>query len=303
MSAFVQANTNGRLHDAAEASLSPLNRGFLYGDAIYEVWRSYGGVLFGWAEHWERMTCSALAIGLNIPIGPEALLPEIKRTVAEFRKKLTYTGDVYVRLQVYRGEGEIGLSPEYADQAGYVILVKPVPELSERHLTEGLHLVTARRLHRNDPSALDPAWKTGNYLNNMLCLAEARERGADDVVILNRTGELTEAATANLAFVRGDEWITPPLSAGILAGVTRRLILAEVARRAGLRPVERSVLPDDLATMDEAMLLSSTKDVQPVGQIDEHRFRVGAESRSRVLKAAFEAYAAEHLSGREDLRV
>jgi branched-chain amino acid aminotransferase len=87
MEAYVQANTNGRLHPAHEPSISPLNRGFLYGDAIYEVWRTYEGVLFGWEEHWARLRRSAASLYFELKVTPQNMLPEIRRTVAAFREK------------------------------------------------------------------------------------------------------------------------------------------------------------------------------------------------------------------------
>ncbi len=303
MSSFVQANTNGRLHAATEPSLSPLNRGFLYGDAIYEVWRTYGGRIFGWEEHWDRLRGSASALSMAVPLEPGALQDEIRRTVEAYRNHCNDAGDVYVRLQIYRGEGRIGLDPALAGAAGYVLLVQAVPQLAPQAWAAGMTLAVAQTLRRNPIDALNPAWKTGNYLNNLLCLHEARQRGADDVLILNQAGEITEAATANIAFVCGTDLVTPPLSVGILAGVTRRLVMEHVAQRAGLNPVERVLNPADLSTMDEAMLLSSTKDIQPVGRIDDVLFRVGEGTHSRALKTAFNAYAIEHLGDRADLAV
>ncbi len=303
MSDFVQANTNGRLHDAAQPSLSPLNRGFLYGDAIYEVWRTYGGCLFGWEEHWERLRQSAGALALEIPISPEELRGEIRRTAAAYREQSGCEGDLYIRLQIYRGEGAIGLDIALASPPGFVLLVKAVPQLSVTGLEQGLTLSIATGLRRNDISTLNPAWKTGNYLNNLLCLQEAKQRGADDVLILNQRGEITEASTANIGFIQGDRFITPPLGAGILAGVTRRLILQQVAATAQLSVEERMIRPEELAEMEECMLLSSTKDVQPVGRVDDIGFRVGADSRTRQLKTAFQAYVVEALESRTDLHV
>ena len=300
---FVQANTNGRLHDAAEASLSPLNRGFLYGDAVYEVWRTYNRILFGWEEHWERLLGSAEALSIRLPLSMDALLAQIKRTVAAYEQARDHPGDFYVRLQVYRGEGAIGLDPRLADQAGFVILVQPVPLLSAAHWESGMKLTVSQTFRRNPPQALNPAWKTGNYLNSLLGLHEAKGRGADDVVFLNLADEVTEASTSNLALISGRQWITPPLSAGMLAGVTRRLILDEVAAAAGLEPVERSLRVEDLAAMDECMLLSSTKDVQPVGAVDGLRFRVAEGSRTRDLKRAFADYVNHRLQVRPDLSV
>ncbi len=303
MSDYVQANTNGRLHDASEPSLSPLNRGFLYGDAVYEVWRTYAGRIFGWEEHWERLRRSAAALVLALPAEPEEVLKEIRRTVAAYRQTTGYREDVYIRLQVFRGEGAIGLDPALADRSGFILLVKPVPRIDPPAWEKGLTLSVAQQLRRTDPGSLDPAWKTGNYLNNLLCLNEARRRGADDVLILNRHGQLTEASTANIAFVQADRLITPPLSVGILAGVTRRLILEHVARRAGTETQEAPLTLADLGAMEECMVLSSTKDVQPVGRIDDVIFRVGEGTRARLLKQAFADYVAEVLRDRADLAV
>ena len=124
MEAYVQANTNGRLHPAHEPSISPLNRGFLYGDAIYEVWRTYDGILFGWEEHWMRLHRSAEALFFQLKLTPEAILPEIRRTVAAFREKTGSKSEVYVRLQITRGAGTIGLDTALADESLYILLVQ-----------------------------------------------------------------------------------------------------------------------------------------------------------------------------------
>lgn len=302
MSSFVQANTNGRLHPAGEPSISPLNRGFLYGDAIYEVWRTYHGVVFAWAEHWERLEGSARALHLKMPFGADSLREEIRRTVAAYRAAGGAGDDLYIRLHVTRGAGAIGLDIALADRPDFVLLVQPCPRLSEEHLRRGQKLSVARELRRNPAEALNPAWKTGNYLNNLLCLREAKARGADEVVILNLAGEVAEAAVSNLAFVRAGKLITPPLSAGILAGVTRRLVLAGIASEAGLEGREAAVRPEDFAQCEECMLLSTTRDVIPVGAIDRTGFRVGPDTASMRLKAAFAAYARryadEHPEGR-----
>src|SRR4051812_38002270 len=193
MGHFVQACTNGHLHDATIPSVSPLNRGFLYGDAIYEVWRTYHGVIFAWEEHWKRLERSAAALYLELPFSSDVALAEIKRAVAAYRLVQTGQDDLYIRLQITRGGGHIGLDTALADRADYVILVQANPGLSATKLKDGLRLSVATTLRRNAVEALNPAWKTGNYLNNILCLREARERGADEVVITNLRGEIVEA--------------------------------------------------------------------------------------------------------------
>lgn len=290
---FIQANTNGRLHPASDPCVTPLNRGFLYGDAIYEVWRTYGGVIFAWDEHWARLLRSAAALYFDLPFDAGMVLGEIRRTTAAYRERTGFAGDLYIRLQVSRDGGEIGLDPVLAERVSFTILVKPCPGLSTAQLESGQRLSVAKTLRRNPVEALNPAWKTGNYLNNLMCLREARARGADEVLILNLAGELTEAAVCNVGFVRGGELLTPPLSSGILAGITRGLVLGEVAARAGVTVREAVLRPEDLAGMDEAFLLSTTKDLQPVGEIDGHRYRTGADTVTRRVKTAFADYARE----------
>lgn len=292
--AFIQANTNGRLHDAREASLPPLNRGFLYGDAIYEVWRTYQNVLFAWDEHWRRLENSARALHIGIPMERDRMFEEIKRTAKAYRTAMHYTGELYVRLQITRGAGAIGLDTLLADRPDYVILVQPNKDIPDGIKARGYRLSLETTLRRNSSASLNPAWKTGNYLNNVLCLREARSRGADDVVMVNLAGEITEASTSNLGFVRGQELFTPPLGAGILGGITRELIVTRIAAEAGLTVREQTLVPDDLALMEECFIMSTTRDIAPVGHIDGRAYHVSADSKTARLKAAFAKYVAEY---------
>lgn len=301
--AYIQACTNGRLHDAREASVSPLNRGFLYGDAIYEVWRTYQGTLFAWLEHWRRLEQSAAALGMTLPLAPEPMLGEIRRTVAAYRQATGDQGELYIRLQVTRGGGAIGLDTALADASDYVLLVQPNREYSPEKFRAGLHLSVTTQLRRNPAESLNPAWKTGNYLNNILCLREARARGADETVILNQAGEVTEAAVSNLGFVRGGEVLTPPLSAGLLAGITRGLLIDEIAPSAGIPVREVAVRPEDFAGLDECFLLSTTKDVTPVRSIDANPFKLGEGTVTLKLKAAFADYVRRYTAAHPELRV
>lgn len=298
---YIQANTNGRLHPADEPSISPLDRGFLYGDAIYEVWRTYHGVIFAWEEHWRRLRASAQALHMGLAFGPGQILPEIRRTVEAYRARVPGSADLYIRLQITRGAGAIGLDIALAQEPGFVLLVQPCPTTPADKQGAGLRLSMAKGLRRNPVESLDPAWKTGNYLNNLLCLREARARGADDVVILNHAGEVTEAAVSNIAFARGGAFLTPPLSAGILGGVTRSLLLGGIAASAGIAGSEETVRPEDLRSMDECFLMSTTKDIVPVASIDDREFKVGPESVASRLKAAFARAAREYAAAHPEL--
>lgn len=300
--AYVQANTSGLLHDAAQPSIPPLDRGFLYGDAVYEVWRTYSGVLFAFEEHWERLERSARALHFTTGLERQQLLDEIKRTVSAFRAATGSRGELYVRLQVTRGSGAIGLDVRLAQTPRWVLLVRELAAPALHTGKTGLRLHVATRLRRNPPNALDPAWKTGNYLNNLLCLQEAQAAGADDVVMLDQHGRVTEASTSNVFFVEDRTLVTPPLSVGILAGVTRELILREVGPRAGFAAREEALRPSDFPRFRECFLTSTTRDVSPVEAIDEHHF-AAHQAATAHLKAAFAAHAAEYAASHPELAV
>ena len=297
-SAYIQANTNSRLHPAQEPSISPLNRGFLYGDAIYEVWRTYRGVIFAWEEHWARLFRSAQSLYMELPFTPAQMLPEIRRTVAAYRQHTGDQGELYIRLQITRGAGAIGLDVALADRPDFVLLVQQVPDLPAAKTRDGLRLSIATGLRRNPIDSLNPAWKTGNYLNNVLGLREARARGADEVVMLNHAGEVTEASTSNLAFVRGGILIVPPLSSGMLGGITRGLVVTKVAPATGVPVSEVPVKPEEFSAMDECLMLSSSKEIAPVAAIDAARFKIGADTVTARLMTAWadytEAYVVAH---------
>lgn len=295
---FVQANTNGRLHSADEPSLSPLDRGFLYGDAIYEVWRSYDGVLFTFDEHWARLEASAHALGLTLPLGSTLLFEQIRRTVAAYREQTKDFGDVYVRLQISRGGGRIGLDPAFADSPNWVLLVQSLPRVSPEKLRTGLRVRLARDIRRNHPSTLNPLWKSGNYLNNVMALQEARRAGADEALMLNLDGELTEGTTLCVAFVRRGAVYTPHLASGLLASITRRFFIDHAAPRAGVAVHECVLREIDLPSMEEAFFLSTTKGMAPIGSIDDRTFATGDSTLSWKLNHAFldavRDYSARH---------
>jgi len=310
MQDYTQANTNGHLHDARDASISPLDRGFLYGDAVYEVWRTYGSVVFAWADHWARLEASASALGFVLNLSHEQAFEQIRRTAAAYRAATGDAGDLYIRLQITRGAGTIGLDPGLADGASFVILVRANKDIPDDKLREGYTLSLATTLRRNSSETLNPAWKTGNYLNNILCLGEARLRGADEVVMINLAGEVAESSVCNLGFVRaartagGVEIVTPPLRSGILAGITRELVLSKIAAEAGFANVREAVIrPEELGDFDECFLMATTRDIAPVGRIDERRFRVGEGTVTMRVKAAFADHVARYVAAHPEQRV
>jgi branched-chain amino acid aminotransferase len=238
------------------------------------------------------LEASAAALYMVLPWTQAQMFLEIKKTAAAWRERTGATVELYIRLQVTRGCGAIGLDVALADQTDFVVLVQPCPLLSAAQEATGLVLSLAVGLHRNHPTTLNPAWKTGNYLNNLLCLREAKSRGADEVVITNLAGEITEAAVSNIGFIRKGVVVIPPLSVGILAGITRRILIDQVAPSAGVKVSEEVVRPENLADMSECFLTATTKDLVPVRAIDALVFTVGVDTVTLRLKRAFAEYAA-----------
>lgn len=253
----VVCNVEGKLVPPEQALVPVLDRGFLYGDSVYEVVRTYGGVPFELERHLLRMERTADRIGLALP-----RRAEIER---ELQRTLDAAGndESYARIVVTRGLGQFGLAPQLAQGEHRLIvivrpLVPPKPELYER----GLQLAIAKT-RRNSPLALDPALKTGNYMNNILALREAVDAGADDAILLDLSGRVTEATTSNVFFVQHGVVVTPPLELGMLEGVTRGVVI-EVARREGLLVREEPHGPEALAAADEVFLSSTLREIMPV---------------------------------------
>ena len=303
MSEYIQANTNGKLHDANEPSISPLDRGFLYGDSVYEVLRTYDGVLFAFEEHFDRLNRSAAALGIEIPFDGGVLITEMRRTISAFFEKTRERTEIYIRLQISRGAGTIGLDTALADRPLYVLIVQRLPRWSDDKLKKGIKLSIANRLCRNSPQNLNPAWKTGNYLNNLMCLREARLRLADEVVILNMEGAIAEASVCNLFFVKGRKLMTPPADTGILEGITRKIVLREALRSWDLDIAEQRIYPDQLDEFDECFLTSTTNDVVPVARIDDIAFKVGKKTLTSTVKKMFAEYVEKHNGSEIEMKV
>src|SRR5438552_200391 len=250
-------NVEGRLSPPEEAVVPLLDRGFLYGDSVYEVVRTYRGKPFELARHLDRMDRTAQRIGLTLP-PRERMVEELQRTL-----DASENPECYARIIVTRREGKFGLGMHNAPGLNrLIILVRPLelpaPELYER----GLQMAVVKT-RRNPPQALDPALKTGNYLNNILALREAIDAGCDDAILLDLQGRVTEATTSNVFFVQRGVIITPPLNLGMLEGVTRHVAI-EVARGEGILVREEPHGPEALAAADEVFVTSTIREVMPV---------------------------------------
>ena len=291
-------SVNGRLSSPEEAVVPALDRGFLYGDSVYEVLWWHRGVLVQAREHFERLRASGRRIYLPVPDGDARWHAAIDPVVAACGCRRDE--DAYVRLVVTRGAGPLGLAVGEGLVPTVVVVVAPAHRPDEDERRRGLTALCVERL-RNDARALDPAAKTGNYLNNLLALHEARTQGADDALLRNAAGEVTEATTSNVYLVTGGGLVTPSLASGILEGTTRRRIL-DLCRAAHLPVTERSVGPDDLLRAEEIFLSSSVRGVVSIVRLDGRPVGAGArgpvtERVHRMFEAAADAEAVAAASG------
>ena len=281
---------DGRLLDADGPHLSVFDRGFQLGDGVFETLRVRGGSPTELAEHLARLRGSADGLGIELATGTEAVL---ERGIAELLAAESLdgpSGDASVRITVSRGSVRSrGLLPIGAAPTPTIaIQAWPVTPPPADHLERGLHLVTSSV--RRDPENPLAALKTTSRADYVYARLEARRAGADEAVFLTIDGHLSEATTANLFLVRGDELATPSLACAILPGTTRSWILAWGAA-AGLRPTEDWLATRDLAEADEAFLSSSVAGILPVTRFDGREIGGGRPGpwtlRAREAREAF----------------
>lgn len=302
------ANIDGVLSPLEEARVPVLDRGFLYGDSVYEVFRTYDGVPLFWQEHFERMENSARLIHMPIAQSREELMAEIRRAVAEAGGAASEdgSGEVYVRWHLSRGVGPVDLYPDPALRTSFMILVKPVPKWKPEHYATGLRLAVTE-VRRNAVDAMSPNIKSGNYLNNILGLAESVELGADDCLMLNAAGHVTEASNSNVFFVIDNRVQTPADSAGNLRGITGAAL--RTLGEAGGWPVEEVHLTvEDLANVEEAFVTSATREVMPVAAIrlpsgDWRELPSGGGPATRKIAAAYTEHVSAYVSQNANARL
>ena len=268
-------NLNGRIIPLAEANVSVFDRSFLYGDSLYEVVRTYEGKPFRLREHLERMEKSAVLCSMKFSQSIDEYHREILRSIDAYRAQPGRASeDVYVRIVVSRGSGKIGFGLGNLETPTlYVIIVEPISMFPNKPFSKGTKLQISSRI-RNSPKALDPAMKSGNYLNSLLAYLSAAEEGFDDALMVDHQGFLTEGTTYNLFYVNRGIVATAPLDVGILDGITRRAVI-DLCVEQGI-PVREVRFPKEyLYEADEVFVTSSLKEVLPVLDLDGKKINKG----------------------------
>jgi branched-chain amino acid aminotransferase len=279
----VYLSTYGAPVDPEDAKVSVFDRGFLYGDSVYETMRTAGGGKPVELErHLERLRRSAAGIGLSIPFSAAHIGDVVARTHAA-----TGNAESYLRVIVTRGRGPIMLDPRRSGEPTLVVVAQPL-ELPDRAAYERGLAVVLVQVDKAGGGLVDPEIKTGNYLSNIIALRQAIERGGEDAILCTSAGEVAEGATSNVFLVAGGTLRTPDLRTGLLPGITRQVV-CELALQAGHPPVECVVRPDELRGAQEVFLTSSVRGIMPVTRIDGAP--VGAGTVGPVTRELLERYA------------
>ena len=252
---------DGKFCSERDAKVSVFDHGFLYGDGVFEGIRAYNGRVFKLKEHVDRLFYSAKAILLDIPMSADEIADAVVESCRANKLR-----DGYIRLIVTRGVGTLGLNPRSCKNPSVICIADKIQVYPPELYARGMEIVTVPTV-RNLHSALNPAIKSLNYLNNILAKIEANNAGVEEAVMLNAEGFVSECTADNLFIVKNDELFTPPLSAGALYGITRQTVI-DLARQRRLKVSEPNLTRYDLFNADECFLTGTGAEIMPIIKID-----------------------------------
>jgi branched-chain amino acid aminotransferase len=255
-------NINKEIHDEKSAHISVLDRGFLYGDSVYEATRTFNRNPFRLQQHIDRLFISAEKIYLTPNLSKNEIATEIMRTIS-----CSPHENVSIRIILTRGNNsDLGLDPDLSLTNNLVIITKEIKPNPAWWYETGVSMIFYQKKSSNS-GALP---KAGNYIENMLAYREAKQQNAFDAIMINPEGLVTEGTTSNIWLVKNGLIFTPPLSVGILEGLTRKTLLE-------LSPSiqEKKLYPQDFLSADECFLSSTTRDLVPVISINNQRIGTG----------------------------
>jgi branched-chain amino acid aminotransferase len=253
---------NGKIAPADQAVVPVYDHGFVYGEGVYETLRTYNRVPFLYDRHMRRLRQSAERLLLDVPFDDATMLTWIEQTIDAAGE----LNEAYVRILLTRGVGELNYDPKSTPKPTTVIIVKPFEPPPARVFNDGIRISLIEML-RNHPKSVNPIIKSNNLLNNALAMQTAYRNGAEEALMCNYRGELTECSQANFFMVRGGAALTPKSEAGLLEGVTRAFVF-EIGRELGIDVREETLYPKDLESADEMFITSTTRELSPVVNVD-----------------------------------
>jgi aminodeoxychorismate lyase len=267
---------NGEFVPKERAVISVFDRGFLYGDGLFEGIRVFNGKPFRWRQHLERFQHGANFLGIAMPLSAEAAGEFAKRLIAENQMP-----NSLLRLTLSRGIGQRGYSPKNAEQPTFVMATYPMAAVEPSNPPAWRVFVSTFRLPAGEPLA---RFKNLNKLPQVLARAEADGEGADEALLLNSDGYVVEGSTSNLFWIRDETVCTSALPSGILPGVTRATVL-ELCEKAGIEVREGNITSAELNKMDGVFLSLSSSGIAEVASLNGKPLK-----RSSIATRLSEAY-------------
>jgi len=268
---------DGAVWPATEARVPVLDRGFLYGDSVFEVTRTAGRRPIFFAQHLQRLAQSADLLAMRLP-PPDLLLAACREVVARV------ADEAYLRIIVTRGSGAMDLDPASSDEPRLVVVARPLRLPDAALYQTGVALVSVTPADCG--VRMLPAAKSSNYLPSVMALGIAKKRGAYEALLCDGEHAVTEGASSNFFIVRSGEIWTPPLSLGLLSGITRAAVL-RLAADLGLTCREARFTVAEAEAADEAFLTSSVRGLLPVTRLNDRPIESGqvGEHTQRLLAA------------------
>lgn len=267
MAGELQVYFNGEYVPESKAGVSVFDHGFLYGDGVFEGIRAYNGRIFKLKEHVERLYESANAIALKPPLEQEEFCKAILTTC-----RINNLRDAYIRPIVTRGVGDLNINPRSCKTPNVIIIAKPLTPTYGDKYEKGLKLITAP-VTRTPPQCLSPNIKSLNYLNNILARIYANQYGADEALLLDINGYVSEATADNIFYIKNGVVGTPPTATN-LKGITRATVL-ELAQKLGYDTRVTMLTLFDIYNADEIFITGTAAEVAPCVEVDGRKIADG----------------------------
>ena len=271
---------NGKVIPGTERCISSGNRGFLYGDGIFETLRTYNGEPFKLTEHLERMHCSAEKLKISFKYSNA----EISESITRLLEKNSVQ-DAYIRITLSRGEGSSGLQISDGLRPTILIQVKPFTPYEEKLYEEGMCLIVTG--YRRSTSCPISSHKTTNLLTSILLKEEAKDKSANEAIVINTDGYVAECVVSNIFMVNNGSVVTPSLDTNILPGITRSTVL-DICRESGITANEECFKVESLIKAEEVFITNSLMEIMPVSVIEYTR--IGNEIPGEITKQLMSAY-------------
>lgn len=252
---------DGQLYPGDQAKISVWDHGLLYGDGVFEGIRVYNKRIFACDEHLDRFYESAKAIRLTLPISKEDLRSAMRETLSA-----NGIDEGYIRLVATRGVGTLGLSTKYTANPSIIIIASTITLYPKELAETGLELISSSYV-RNHPNSISPRVKSLNYISSIMAKTEAQILGAHEAVMYNHLGHVAECSGDNIFLVHRGKLLTPDTASGILAGITRGIVM-ELARKRDIEVIEKTLVRDDLYAADECFLTGTAAEIIAVKSID-----------------------------------